>query len=180
MPDSVESLEAQIAELEAKKHALEEEEARKARSIHITIHKFNPIAGKIHLTLSKYRPDIVDYLRYYMDRAWVGDESSNIVSTFNLEHHLEELERKGDVILQWNKNDKRNGMNIRMRQILLFQLMRSDHMFCLNLVQKSVRISFGFRKRLLHLQLRLKVYDSHWLSSMHSPIVSLSFTPRTL
>jgi SNF2 family DNA or RNA helicase len=106
--DEIQDIDKQIDELMRKRRELEEAERRKERVVIININKFNPITGKCEFTLSRYREDVVNYLRYYMERAYYrtsSGEDKNVVSIFNLDAHIEKIKEMGDVEFLWNKTD---------------------------------------------------------------------------
>lgn len=89
LDSEIQSLEAQLAELRRKK----EEEAKK--NFFINISKFNQLTNRVHIKLSSFDDELVNYLRYKTDRVW-NESVGNIVSINYLKPFLEFVEKKND------------------------------------------------------------------------------------
>lgn len=97
-------IDKQIAELQEQKRLLMEAEEKKQRYVVINVHKLNTVSGKVYLTISKFRDDLINYIRWSMTgRAWDG--TNNIVSIQDLDMHLQNMKNMGDVEIMWAMKD---------------------------------------------------------------------------
>lgn len=99
----MEQLDNEIEELEKKLQELKRKKEEEKRRLSISILKFQPSTGKVSIKLSKYRSDIVDYIRINCPDRIYNEQQGNIFSAAYLQPFLDHIAKDPSIAVAWER-----------------------------------------------------------------------------